>query len=78
MLTPLITDVSLTPTGCRTLTARYPLAMAMHACHLPPLVHDGVHYVPYTGTVVDTQDREEKHQKARGFYMEYRALREEK
>ena len=69
MLTPIITDVSLTPTGCRTLTARYPLAVAVHAAHLPDIRHGGVHYVPYAGRLVRTGD-------ARGFYMEYRALRE--
>lgn len=70
--------LSLTPEGCRVLTQRYPVAMALRACHLPPMVHEGVTYVPYTGTVVDTEERVLKHGQARGFYMEYRALHQER
>ena len=60
------------PSGCRVLHVRYPVAMARHALHLPPLLHEGVTYVPFTGRIIGRTSE------TRGVYeMEYRALREE-
>lgn len=73
---PILHNVFITPEGCRGMTMRYPVAMCMRARHLPSMEHAGVTYAPYTGTVVRTEGEMARHARPRGFYMEYRALRE--
>lgn len=64
-----------TPSGCRAALARYPVAMALRARHLPAMTHQGTTYVPYTGDVVAPYRHNVTPERPEGYYLEYRALR---
>ena len=64
-----------TQSGCRAALARYPVAMALQARHLPTWTHEGITYVPYTGEVVAPYRNNVTPERPEGYYLEYRALR---
>jgi hypothetical protein len=66
---------STTPGGSRCAEIRFPVAMALHARHLPNFTHGGVTYVPYTGEVIAPYRNNVTPERPQGYYMQYRALR---
>lgn len=72
---PLSITYSLTSDGLRQAIARWPVSMAMHAHHLPTVVHEGVTYVPFTGDVVAPYRNNVTPERPTGYYLQYRALR---
>ena len=72
---PEILSTFITPDACHALLARFPVASAMQARHVPNILYEGRTYVPYTGTVVAPYKNNVTGERPIGFYMEYRALR---